>query len=364
MLRPKRKIVMSVHGIRTRGAWQKQIAPLISESGWIYYPLDYGYFSALHFALPFVRKAKIKWFCDQFDNVRKQYPGVRPSVVCHSNGTYIVANALKAYPHIHLDKIILCGSIVRTDFDWNTIFVRKQATLVRNEIGIKDIWALRAHWLAWGDTGPSGQCGFSVKNNRLSEATFPEYGHASFQAYGHYEEFWLPFLDEPTAYQGEVDPPWYSEEPVSPYDAARWSAMTYYYQYIARVHHAIAHGEAFANDGKQSLPAKCLWVIIPKTPGKAAQDAVTPFYQENGLETGFAGASDRRTFRYHAGQILYDIPTTLNTMGFLDHRTDTELDEAVNEFQKWLLRLIQSSRSPCADTVHIKRMEELPAVLA
>jgi hypothetical protein len=29
------------------------------------------------------------------------------------------------------------------------------------------------------------------------------------------------------AYEGEKDPPWYAEEPVSPYDAARWSAMTY-----------------------------------------------------------------------------------------------------------------------------------------
>jgi hypothetical protein len=67
VLKPKRKIIISVHGIRTTGAWQKQIASVVSENGWIYYPMDYGYFTAVHFALPPVRKGKITWFCRQFD---------------------------------------------------------------------------------------------------------------------------------------------------------------------------------------------------------------------------------------------------------------------------------------------------------
>jgi len=124
MLRSKRKIIISVHGIRTTGAWQKQIASVVSENGWIYYPMDYGYFTAIHFALPFVRRSKITWFCRQFDQIKERFPEVTPSVVAHSNGTYIVANALKTYPHMRVDKLILCGSIVRQDFDWKTIFER------------------------------------------------------------------------------------------------------------------------------------------------------------------------------------------------------------------------------------------------
>lgn len=363
MLTPKRKIIISVHGIRTTGAWQKQIASVVSENGWIYYPMDYGYFTVIHFALPFVRKSKIAWFCQQFDQIKERYPEVTPSVVAHSNGTYIVANALKTYPHIRVDKVILCGSIVRQDFDWKTIFERKQATLVRNEVGVKDIWAAHANWLAWGDTGLSGQRGFTKDNPRLLQPQFPEFGHATFQAYGHYRAFWLPFLDEPKPYEGETDPPWYAEEPVSPYDAARWSAMTYYHQYISRVHNAIAEHEVFAGNGRDLLPAKCLWVIVPKTPGQAAKGAVTPFFQKHALKTGRAGKNDPRTFQYNAGEILYDIPTTLNTLGFLDNRKDAELDEAVEEFHKWLERLVKSSRSQCADTVQVKTMEELPATL-
>ena len=364
MLRPKRKIIISVHGIRTTGAWQKQIASVVSENGWIYYPMDYGYFTAIHFAIPAVRKAKITWFCHQFDQIKERYPDVTPSIIAHSNGSYIVANALNTYPHIRVDKVILCGSIVRLNFDWKNIFERKQATLVRNEVGVKDIWAGNVHRLAWGDTGPSGQRGFTTEHSRLRQPRFPEFGHATFQAYGHYRAFWLPFIDEPMAYEGEKDPPWFAEEPVSPYDAARWSAMTYYHQYVARVHHAIANKEAFGDNGVDLLPAKRLCVVIPKTPGMAAKNAITPFFQKHGLKTGRAGKADPRTFHYNGGEVLYDVPTSLNTLGFLDNRKDEELDDAVAEFQKWLDRLIHSSRSQCADTVEVKRIEELNAKLS
>lgn len=363
MLTPKRKIVISVHGIRTRGAWQKQIASLVSENGWIYYPIDYGYFTAMHFAIPCVRKSRIVWFCQQFDQIKERYPDVAPSVIAHSNGTYIVANALNTYHHIRVDKLILCGSIVRPDFDWKSIFDRKQATMVRNEVGVKDIWARNVHLVAWGDTGPSGQGGFAYEHARLEQPRFPEFGHASFQAYGHYRAFWLPFLDKPMPYEGEKDPPWFAEEPVSPYDAARWSAITYYHQYVARVHHAIANKEALASNGTDQLTAKRLCVLIPKTPGMAAKNAITPFFEKHQLKTGRTGKTDPRTFHYNSGETLYDIPTTLNTLGFLDNRKDDELVDAVNEFRNWLERLIASPRSQCSETVDVKAIDDLPPQL-
>src|SRR5579872_3702229 len=122
MLRPKRKIVISIHGIRTTGAWQKQIASLVSEQGWIYYPLDYGFFPFLLFSVPWIRQSRVEWFRKELNNIKMQYPGVQPSVVAHSNGTYIVSEALNKYPALKLDKIILCGAIVRRNFDWARIF--------------------------------------------------------------------------------------------------------------------------------------------------------------------------------------------------------------------------------------------------
>ena len=369
MLRPKRKIIISVHGIRTRGAWQKELASIVSEKGWIYFPLDYGYFNALQFALPFSRRGKIEWFRDEYTNIQARYPDIAPSVVAHSNGTYIVANALLQFDYIKVDKIILCGSIVRRDFAWKTIFERKQATLVRNEVGLKDIWAQNVHRLAWGDSGPSGQKGFlkDVVNpnqaSRLKEPSFPFAKHDSFQAALHYRKHWLPFLEEGEPYEGEKDPPWYSEEPVGPQDAARWSAMTYFYQYVSRVNSAIANDKAMDKTTKTPIPAKKLWVIVPQMPGQADKDAIEQFYKKHGLKNGETDDKDSRSFRYNLGEIIYDIPTTLNTLRFLDHRKDDELVEAVTEFEKWLIKLVNGSRSQCADTVEIKRVGELPEML-
>jgi hypothetical protein len=121
--------------------------------------------------------------------------------------------------------------------------------------------------LAPGDTGPSGKLGFNKPCHAcLIEEEFAGYTHSDVFGYEHYSEFWLPFLNRLAPYEGETEPPAYAEEPVSPYDAARWSAMTYFHQYVKRVTDAISAGEAFAGNPETPLPAKQLVVIIPSTP--------------------------------------------------------------------------------------------------
>ena len=52
------------------------------------------------------------------------YGGARPlsecafSYVGHSNGTYLVARALKDYPAARFHRIVFAGSVVRCDYDW------------------------------------------------------------------------------------------------------------------------------------------------------------------------------------------------------------------------------------------------------
>jgi len=365
VLRPKKKAIISLHGIRTRGEWQKNLSSIVSAESWTYFPLDYGHFSGLQFAIPFIRRAKIEWFREQFNNITPQLNGVTPSVVAHSNGTYIVAEALLKYRGLKVDKIILCGSIVRQDFPWKTIFERNQATLVRNEIGGKDFWSGIVRRVAGKDTGPSGKHGFVESHNRLVEDTFPEYEHSDVFGYEHYREFWLPFLNQIQSYENDKDRPWKVEEPVSPYDAARWSAMTYFHQYVKRVTDAISAGQAFAGNLNAPLPAKELHIIIPLTPGLADKNAVTGFFNKQGLKEGFAGQADRRSMHFNGGEILYDIPTTLNTLIFLDNRQDDEdaLLEAVRRFEEMLRQLITGPKSNCSQTAKIIRMDNLPATL-
>ncbi|HEX3719681.1 MAG TPA: hypothetical protein VH595_17150 [Verrucomicrobiae bacterium] len=352
MLRPKRKLIISVHGIRTTGAWQKQIASIVSERGWIYYPLDYGFFPFFFFAVPFLRRQKIEWFRCEFNKIKERYPGVTPSVIAHSNGTYIVSEALWKYPGLKIDKLILCGSIVRQDFTWETIFARKQATSVRNEIGIKD-WASKlVRLVGWLDTGPSGQKGFSTRHDRLKEERFAGYSHSSSFGYEHYENYWWPFLEAPIPYEGDAIPPWYSEEPVSPQDAARWSAMTYYHQYVRRVSDAIVNDDIYSKETGDLIKTCGLTVVVPETPGGADKNPRSTFFAKNGMKEGIVGKTDRRSV-YYRGEMLFDIPTTLNSLTFLDHRQDEELREAVPEFTNLLRKLIGGAKSNCAELVKV-----------
>src|ERR1700694_2825671 len=136
-MRQKRKVVISVHGIESQGEWQKDLAPLISEQGWMYYPLHYGIFRSLDFVQPWKRSAQIEWFRRELRQIKNRIGDVVPSVVAHSFGTYIVCEALDIYDGINVDKVVLCGSIVRCGYDWAKIFGRKQATAVRNDYGKK-----------------------------------------------------------------------------------------------------------------------------------------------------------------------------------------------------------------------------------
>ena len=279
MLRTKRKVVISLHGIRTRGLWQKDLSPLLSEQGWIYYPLDYGWFSVLFFVPGFLRKRKISWFRDCYREIQNRYPDVVPSIIAHSFGTWIVCKAISKFPNLRFDKVILVGSIVPVQFDWATIYQRNQVTTVRNDIGRRDVWARFSKWFAWG-TGSSGFGGFSQKADFLKEREFLEYDHSSAFGYDHYLGEWIPFLREPNPFcNGQI--PSDSEEEVSPYDAARWSAITYFKQYVCRLCAALARKEIRTHASAQDahLVGRVV-VLVPKTPGEAAETSIIRYYNE------------------------------------------------------------------------------------
>lgn len=362
MLRQKRKVVVSVHGIESQGVWQKDLSPLISERGWIFYPLHYGVFRAYRFLQPWQRSAMITWFREKYREVRNRYGDVVPSIIAHSFGTYIVSEALDIYDGIRVDKVILCGSIVRRDFDWAKIFRRKQATLVRNDFAREDFPARISTFFAW-DTGPSGMEGFVTKHERLIDTAFERYKHGSVFGYDHYETHWIPFLEEDRPYESEVEPPTYYEEPVSPLDAAKWSAMTYFHQYIRRVADAAARNEIFSvadgDPGQEPLLVKGLTVVVPDTPGGATWNAAAAFYKKLSLEDVMVGKQQGRTTKYGKDSWLYDIPTTINTLSFLDKRTDEELVDAVLEFRRMLTRLVQSPTSDVRDLVRVIRIKDI-----
>jgi pimeloyl-ACP methyl ester carboxylesterase len=188
----RRDIVITLHGIRTEGDWQREINRDLEERGFSHALLRYKNFGALCLLLPRARSIKVDWFRDEYQKlVREGYTNF--FLIAHSFGTYIAANAIQKYSEIRFKKIIFCGSIVRPDFDWPAIFCRGQVLSVLNEFGERDVWARTVAWFV-KDAGASGATGFSSPDPRLFQNEQPFFKHSDYFYLLHLQGSWLPFL--------------------------------------------------------------------------------------------------------------------------------------------------------------------------
>lgn len=182
----RKPIVISIHGILTRGKWQKDIAPFLDD--FKYEPLDFGYFWQL--AREGSRQRKIEWFRDEYTRITAQ--GDVPSIIAHSLGTYVVASAMEQFPEIVFDRIIFSGSIVRPDFNWNAR--KAQFTALLNDCGKRDKWSRLAPYVV-DDAGPSGVDGFTnTANDAVINRVNPLREHSGSHYALNYKKNWVPFL--------------------------------------------------------------------------------------------------------------------------------------------------------------------------
>jgi pimeloyl-ACP methyl ester carboxylesterase len=158
-------LALSVHGIRTRGTWQKSFDAVMSGTAMQLDAYDYGYYGLPRLLSPGFNSRKIDEFYEWYSRVVRDHDSVdlrlydkRPSVVAHSFGTWIVGYAMLKYEDIRFDKMILIGCIPR-NFDWGKLFARDQVASVRNECGLKDPWPRWAGRLVSG-AGDAGTAGF------------------------------------------------------------------------------------------------------------------------------------------------------------------------------------------------------------
>jgi hypothetical protein len=192
-----KKIVITLHGIRTRGAWQKDLAPTIARRDMVPYPLDYGRFSAVSFCIGSKRKAKIDWFHRQYDRICRAERIKRPSIVAHSFGTYLTVQLLRSYSEVKFDKIIFAGSIADEKFDWHEACRggSQQVLEIRNDIAERDIWPGVARFCI-PQAGHSGSKGFSNRAGCLHQPSDP-LGHSGTFFESRYDE-WTTWLSEPS----------------------------------------------------------------------------------------------------------------------------------------------------------------------
>ena len=99
-------LVMSLHGIRTRGAWQKHLNSDLQRLGFRHELLDYGFFRGCQLIIPWFRKRQVEWFRREYERLTANAEAP-PSVIAHSFGTYIVASAIERYAEVRFDRVSL-----------------------------------------------------------------------------------------------------------------------------------------------------------------------------------------------------------------------------------------------------------------
>ncbi|MED5611035.1 hypothetical protein VV867_25285 [Pseudomonas sp. JH-2] len=199
-----RRVLITVHGIRTFGQWQERLGKLFNE-----HEVDseiehfkYGYFSIFAFLFPPLRWLAVNQFLSSLTAALERYPAHRISLVGHSNGTYLIAWALNKLPGKYVGRVetvILAGSVLRTDFPWNQLIDRLKIDRVINDCGTGDnILILSQVGVLF--TGMAGRLGFRGMTGRRLINRYFKGGHSHYfepvgdNASYFMEEYWVPVL--------------------------------------------------------------------------------------------------------------------------------------------------------------------------
>ena len=197
-------LVVTIHGIRTRGEWQKVFAAVVGGSKTKTESFDFGRFGLLRFLTPGFNESLVDKFYEWISTVISTNRGIlnldrydrRPSVVAHSLGSWVLGYAMLKHDDLRFDKVVLAGSILPEHFDWELLFGRNQVNQLRNEVGKLDRWPRLAGKLVKG-AGAAGANGFDCFAPALENARFDRFAHSDPLLRRHIETHWVPFLNSP-----------------------------------------------------------------------------------------------------------------------------------------------------------------------
>ncbi len=165
-------VVFVVHGIRAGAyGWVTDVRRLLSATGvnWRVVAPTYRYFSALAFAVPVTRRRKVRWFLDQYSREVAGHPTANFHFVGHSNGTYLLGQALSQVPAVRFDRVYLAGSVLPGEYPWHDYLGvpagRPRVAIIRSDRGNRDIpvalLAQGLRGLRMRDIGDGGFGGFT-----------------------------------------------------------------------------------------------------------------------------------------------------------------------------------------------------------
>lgn len=193
----------TIHGIRTRGAWQQDLKKIVQKNvdNVEFGTFKYGYFSIFSFFLPFLRWPAVNSFASSLDEVLEKNKEKRIILFSHSFGTHILIKALeklvKKKEYKNLSTIVLSGSVLRRNYSFRNIQKQTNARII-NDCGSSDyILSLSEAFVPF--SGMAGKVGFKGKNDStFINRIFDGGGHSHyFDQDGYFiETYWLPLFYE------------------------------------------------------------------------------------------------------------------------------------------------------------------------
>lgn len=192
------KILISVHGIRTFGHWQKELKQGLEKYSRSFQHIEvkYGFFDLLSFVIPALRQRKAKAVARRIAKIITENPSVDIHIVAHSFGTLVVSEALKLRLEKKVKNIIFCGSPMLHSTDIDHIISNSERTI--NDCGTRDYVLIAARMFVFG-LGDAGRVGFMREhspcfNNRYHRGGHDLYFRKIDDETSFIEEFWLPAL--------------------------------------------------------------------------------------------------------------------------------------------------------------------------
>ncbi len=160
----KDQILITVHGIRTYGSWQTELAKEVKKYSrtFDFVEVKYEYLDLLYFYFPKSRERRAKEIGARLAAIIHKHQGKRISIVAHSFGSVILSRAFEMLPdHCSVSTVIICGSPLSESDSIDHIVERADQTI--NECGAGDTVLLFSKLFVPG-LGYAGRVGFYREN--------------------------------------------------------------------------------------------------------------------------------------------------------------------------------------------------------
>ncbi|MCD8423653.1 hypothetical protein [Tenacibaculum finnmarkense] len=204
-LKEKKGILVSIHGLLSKAEWNQEIAPIASSQDWIFAPYTYDTNKPDLLFKPGKRSKVVDDFRDWIYDLQGRYEG-EISIIAHSFGTYIIGSYIEGfinqdYPPVTFNSIILTGSILNKNFEWeqhrgysvgsvyNTIAPNDEFVKYMPETKLKKFIGMS------NDFGKAGIEGFDSKTPMLTQNSFEILNHTNSIKRDIIESKWMPFLN-------------------------------------------------------------------------------------------------------------------------------------------------------------------------